>query len=182
MGNNDGVHSAGSLSESFALVAMRVVLVLVHLAAVILALPGHGAFAHAHVALGGDGRGLSAEVPARRLVSIHFTPLHSSPLVHGAWGPRVRFRDFGSRGEGEGRYLPSSDQESTGHDSEKDLESVRQVVVQLPGVTGLYIELGITSGTLVEVGFLDLGRVEAARGRAEERSAGEGPAGGHGSD
>lgn len=45
------------------------------------------------------------------------------------------------------------------------------------GCDGLYIELGVTPGTLVEVCLLDLRGVEAARGSAEERLAGESPAG-----
>lgn len=39
-----------------------------------------------------------------------------------------------------------------------------------------YIELGITLAGLVEVALLDLGGVEAARGSAEERLAGQSPA------
>jgi hypothetical protein len=62
IGDNDGVQSAGSVSEGLALVTVRVVLVLVDLA-VVIALPRHGALADTNVALRGDRGGLSTEVP-----------------------------------------------------------------------------------------------------------------------
>lgn len=62
IGDNDGVQSAGSVSERLALVTVRVVLVLVDLA-VVFALPRHGAVANANVALRGDRGGLFTEVP-----------------------------------------------------------------------------------------------------------------------
>lgn len=65
VGHNNGVQSAGGVSERLALVTVRVVLVLVDLA-VVLTLPRHGAVANAHVALGGHGGGLLAEVPVMR--------------------------------------------------------------------------------------------------------------------
>lgn len=63
IGNNDGVHGAGSSAEGLASVTVGVVLVLVDLAILGLGLPGHGALANADVALRGDGGGLAAEVP-----------------------------------------------------------------------------------------------------------------------
>ena len=63
IGHNDGVQGAGSSTEGLALVAVRVVLVLVHLAILRDVVPGHGALADADVALGVDGGGLAAEVP-----------------------------------------------------------------------------------------------------------------------
>lgn len=43
-----------------------------------------------------------------------------------------------------------------------------------------YVELGVTTRSLVETSLLDLGAVGTARGGAEQRLAGKGPAGGHG--
>lgn len=63
IGNNDGVHGAGSSAEGLALVTVGVVLVLVDLAILGLAVPGHGALANANVALRVHGGGLAAEVP-----------------------------------------------------------------------------------------------------------------------
>lgn len=45
-----------------------------------------------------------------------------------------------------------------------------------------YVELGVTLGGLVEASLLDLGGLEAARGSAEERLAGQSPAGSQSSD
>lgn len=45
-----------------------------------------------------------------------------------------------------------------------------------------YVELGVLLGSLLEVGLLDLGGVEAARGSAEKRLAGQSPAGSQSSD
>ena len=63
VGNNDGVQGAGGIAQGLALVTVGVVLVLVDLATLVGLLPGHGTLANADVALGGDGGGLSAEVP-----------------------------------------------------------------------------------------------------------------------
>ena len=63
VGDNDGVQGAGGVAQGLALVTVGVVLVLVDLATLIGLLPGHGTLANADVALGGDGGGLSAEVP-----------------------------------------------------------------------------------------------------------------------
>lgn len=63
VGNNDGVQGAGGVAQGLALVTVGVVLVLVDLATLVGLLPGHGTLANADVALGGDGGGLSAEVP-----------------------------------------------------------------------------------------------------------------------
>ena len=63
IGHDDGVHRAGGIAQRLALVAVRVVLVLVDLA-LVLGLPGHGALGDADVALlRADGGGLGAEVP-----------------------------------------------------------------------------------------------------------------------
>lgn len=65
VGHDDGVHRAGGIAQRLALVAVRVVLVLVDLALVV-GLPGHGALGDADVALlGADGGGLGAEVPVQ---------------------------------------------------------------------------------------------------------------------
>lgn len=64
IGHNDGVHGTGGSTEGLVLVAMRVVLVLVHLTILRDVVPGHGALANADVALGGHGGGLGAKVPA----------------------------------------------------------------------------------------------------------------------
>lgn len=64
IGHNDGVHGTGGSTEGLVLVAVRVVLVLVHLTILRDVVPGHGALADADVALGGHGGGLGAEVPA----------------------------------------------------------------------------------------------------------------------
>lgn len=63
VGNNDGVQGAGGVAQGLALVTVGVVLVLVDLATLVGLLPGHGTLANADVALGGDGGGLSTEVP-----------------------------------------------------------------------------------------------------------------------
>lgn len=67
IGDNDSVHGTGSSTEGLALVTVRVVLVLVDLAILRLAVPGHSRLANADVAsLGGDGGGLAAEVPRQQ--------------------------------------------------------------------------------------------------------------------
>lgn len=67
IGNNDGVHGAGSSTEGLALVTVRVVLILVHLTILRGGVPGHSTLADANVAsLGSDGGGLAAEVPMER--------------------------------------------------------------------------------------------------------------------
>ena len=64
IGDNDSVHGAGSSTEGLALVTVRVVLILVDLAILRGAVPGHSTLANADVgSLGGDGGGLAAEVP-----------------------------------------------------------------------------------------------------------------------
>lgn len=66
VGDNDSVQGAGGVAQGLALVTVGVVLVLVDLATLVGLLPGHGTLANADVALGGDGGGLSAEVPVHR--------------------------------------------------------------------------------------------------------------------
>lgn len=66
IGDNDSVHGAGGSAEGLVLVAVRVVLVLVHLAILGGGVPGHGRLADADVGLGAHGGGLGAEVPIDR--------------------------------------------------------------------------------------------------------------------
>lgn len=66
VGNDDGVKGAGGVTKRLVLVAVGVVLVLVDLAVLRGAVPGHGGLADTDVALGGDGGGLAAEVPILR--------------------------------------------------------------------------------------------------------------------
>lgn len=66
VGDDHGVQRAGRVAERLALVTAGMVLVLVVLT-IVITLPRHGAVGDAHVALGGDGGGLGAEVPIRRI-------------------------------------------------------------------------------------------------------------------
>lgn len=84
-------------------------------------------------------------------------------------------------------YLPSSDQESTRHDTEENLYrhpvSLYGSINTIAMSNDPYVELGVTLGALFEVSLLHLrGAVEAARRRAEERGAGKSPARGHSSN
>lgn len=63
IGNDDGVESARSVAQRLVLVTVGVVLVLEHLSVIVIALPGHGAFADPDVALRGHRRGFRAEIP-----------------------------------------------------------------------------------------------------------------------
>lgn len=66
LGNDDGVHGAGSVAERLGGVTVRVVLVLVDLTVLLSSVPRHSALADADIALGVDRGGLAAEVPTQR--------------------------------------------------------------------------------------------------------------------
>lgn len=65
LGDDDGVHGAGSVPERLGGVTVRVVLVLVDLLVLLSSVPRHSAPADADVALGVDRGGLAAEVPVQ---------------------------------------------------------------------------------------------------------------------
>lgn len=192
LGHDDGVHRAGSVPERLAGVTVRMVLVLVDLTVLIVGVPGHGALVDADVALGVDRGGLAAEVPITEgekpaiSLCILFWYVESwRQVLASNW--EILFAVVG-KAKKEGEYSPSSNQESTGHNTEEDLDPIRQELDHTQEHSssvfkGPYVELRVTLGALLEVGLLHLGgTVESARRSTEERLAGKSPAGGHSSD
>lgn len=130
LGHDDGVHRAGSVPERLAGVTVRMVLVLVDLTVLIVGVPGHGALVDADVALGVDRGGLAAEVPitggekpAISLCILFWYVESWRQVLASNW--EILFAVVG-KAKKEGEYSPSSNQESTGHNTEEDLEPIRQ--------------------------------------------------------